>query len=91
MTDIIECAEAALKSDCLDSSLAVFVPPLVAELKAARAENERLHSWDGLLLILDQIYPETIFPTLSDDPGRDSGPRIISLLRQIELIRDGAE
>jgi hypothetical protein len=44
MTDIIECAEAALKTDCLDSSLAVFVPPLIAELKAERvmrAETQR--------------------------------------------------
>jgi len=40
VTDIIEWAEEALARDDPDSTLAVFVPALVAELKAARAEKQ---------------------------------------------------
>ena len=42
--DLIAHTEAALKSDCPDSALAVFVPPLLAALKTAQAENERLQT-----------------------------------------------
>jgi len=40
-------------------------------------------SWDTLMAILDDIYPEDIFPTLPDNQTRDPGPRIISLLRRL--------
>ena len=67
-----------------------LVPELVAELKTTRAELERLHSWDGLMSLLDEHYPEDIFPTLEDRLDRDIGPRIISLLRQIQRLRGAA-
>ncbi|OBY33429.1 hypothetical protein [Mycolicibacter kumamotonensis] len=51
------------------------------------AEVERLHTWDGLMSLLDEHWPQSIFPTLSDDPGRDPGPRIVSLLRWVEHLR----
>lgn len=44
-------------------------------------------SWAGLLEILEDAYPEYIFPTLADDPGRDAGPRIISLIRELDATR----
>jgi hypothetical protein len=39
--------------------------------------------WRGLMAILDDIYPESTFPTAPDHDGRDAGPRIVSLLRQL--------
>lgn len=65
----------------------------LAELDAARAriaeleaEVERFHSWAGLMSILDERYPEGIFPTEDDHQGRDSGPRIVSLLRRLDAL-----
>lgn len=57
-----------------------LVPELIAEV-------ERLHSWGGLMSLLDEHYPEDIFPTLPDTSNRDPGPRIISLIRRINEIR----
>lgn len=54
----------------------------VAEVVAAA-----VCSWDGLLSILDTLYPESVFPTLEDHQARDTGPRIVSLLRQINRLR----
>lgn len=61
-------------------ALAALVPELVAEIR-------RLHSWDGLMSILDQHYRESVFPTLPDDPDRDPGPRIISLIRNLDAAQ----
>ena len=52
-----------------------------------RAEVERLHSWDGLMELLDEHWPADIFPTLEDTTSRDPGPRIVSLLRWVERLR----
>jgi hypothetical protein len=57
-----------------------LVPELVAEV-------ERLHSWDGLMSLLDTYYPEDIFPTQPDDTDRDPGPRIVSLIRYLDAAR----
>ena len=57
------------------------------ELPGLIAEVERLHSWNGLMSLLDEHYPESVFPTLEDDEGRDVGPRIVSLLRRINHLR----
>lgn len=48
-------------------------------------------SWAGLMEILEDIYPEDIFPTRPDDPKRDAGPRIVSLVRELDATRDRAE
>lgn len=58
-------------------------------LDAALAELDRLHSWDGLMELLDEHWPEHIFPTLPDDECRDTGPRIVSLLRWVQALREG--
>lgn len=53
----------------------------------ARAEVERLHSWDGLMSLLDEHWPEDLCPTVEDDDQRDSGARIVSLIRWVERLR----
>ena len=58
-----------------------------ARADKAEAELKRLHSWDGLLSLLDEHWPEDIFPTEPDSEDRDSGPRIVSLLRWVERLR----
>lgn len=40
-------------------------------------------SWEGFTYLLDQRYPESVIPTLADDPKRDPGPRIVSLARHL--------
>lgn len=57
-------------------------PQLVAEIR-------RLHTWDGLMSLLDEHYPVDIFPTEPDRDDRDPGPRIISLLRTVSELRGG--
>lgn len=44
--------------------------------------------WDMLMALLDAHYPASIFPTADDNPERDPGPRIVSLLRRINEIRE---
>lgn len=56
----------------------------------AAAEVERLHSWDGLMELLNEHWPDDIFPTAADREGRDPGPRIVSLLRWLDLARGDA-
>jgi hypothetical protein len=46
-------------------------------------------NWHGLMVILDDIYPESVFPTVPDREDRDLGPRIISLLRRLDRAQDG--
>jgi hypothetical protein len=60
---------------------------LVAELAEARAELTRLHSWEGLMELLDEHWPTDLIPTLPDDDTRDPGPRIVSLLRWVAELR----
>lgn len=70
------------------------VPALLDALDAAEAERDRLHSWAGLMELLDEHYPADLIPTAPDDPARDAGPRIVSLIRRVdaaEAARDTAE
>lgn len=46
-------------------------------------EVERLHTWRGLISLLDKHYPPDVFDGSSDDPG----PRIIALTREVERLR----
>ena len=57
---------------------------IIAALREAWAEVERLHSWTGLLSLLDEHWPAELFPTLADNPARDTGPRLVSALRRAE-------
>lgn len=43
--------------------------------------------WESLLALVDRHYPEHVFPTRPDTPHREIGPRIVSLIRQINQIR----
>ena len=52
------------------------------------AEVDRLHSWDGLMSLLDEHWPVDVFPTTADREDRDTGPRIVSLVRQLAASRD---
>lgn len=47
--------------------------------------------WLVLMAILDAHYPAEIFPTADDNPDRDPGPRIVSLIRRINEIREATE
>lgn len=51
------------------------------------AEVDRLRTWDGLMSVLDKYLPEDIWPTRKDDPARDPGPRIVSLIRWVDRLR----
>jgi len=53
---------------------------------------DHLRTWNGLMELMDEKWPEDIFPTREDDTARDPGPRILSLLRwNIRLRRELAE
>jgi hypothetical protein len=43
--------------------------------------------WDDLMALLDENYPASVFPTTEDREDRDTGPRIISLMRTIGQLR----
>lgn len=45
------------------------------------------HSWAGLMALLDEHWPEDIFPTREDDETRDTGARIVSLIRWVDRLR----
>lgn len=65
---------------------------MTSERDAARAEVERLQTWPGIMESLNKHWPESVFPTKGDDPSRDDGPRIVSLLRRLDAaIRDRNE
>lgn len=48
-----------------------------------KAGADHFRNWDGLLSILDEVYPADVFTGVSGDPG----PRIIVLLREINALR----
>lgn len=88
--------EAAWRKDAIKSltSSASATAKAQRELAAMReraetaeAEVERLHSWDGLMELLDEHWPEDVYPTLPDSDERDPGPRIVSALRVQDQLR----
>lgn len=93
-TTCVECdAEITQSMDCHvaisieDAEFIAQARTLVPELVA---EIERLHTWDGLMSLVDEHYPTDIFPHFAgvpDNPDRDPGPRILSLLREVERLR----
>ncbi len=56
---------------------------ITAEL---RTERDRLHSWAGLMALLDKHYPSDVF---GGDSG-DLGPRVIGLIRECDALRHSA-
>ena len=70
----------------------VELAELISERNRLAKEIDRLHTWDGLMELLDEHWPEDIFPTLPDTDKRDPGPRIVSLLRMVDRLRaEGAD
>lgn len=87
MSDIVERAKEALaETKCSDEMMDFFRVGLVRELAG---ELYRLHCWAGLMELLDEHWPEDIFPTVEgDDERRDAGVRIVSLLRWVNQLRE---
>jgi hypothetical protein len=61
----------------------------VASVRADRdrlaAELAELHTWRGLMSLLDEHWPADVFDGSPD--SRDPGPRIVALMRQVDLLR----
>jgi hypothetical protein len=70
---------------------AAFIAAARNLVPALLDEVERLHSWEGLMSLLDEMYPDDIYPTREDDETRDPGPRIVSLLRRLDEARASVE
>ena len=49
-------------------------------------ERDKHETWRGLLEWMDRRWPEDLFPTLTDSPGRDTGPRLTSALRRLAAV-----
>lgn len=49
-----------------------------------RAEHRRIHSWAGLMSLLDEHYPSDIFV---GSYGGDLGPRMVTLIRECDALR----
>ena len=81
--------------DAIKARLAYSGLATLTDVAALLAEVERLQdalanppvSWEILMALLDKHWPASIFPTLADDEERDTGPRIISLLRWVDRLR----
>ena len=72
------------------STLAAWMKVLygaLGESNEMRCGIERLHSWDGLLELLDEHWPEDIFPVGGEtDERRDTGARLVAAVRWIERL-----
>lgn len=60
---------------------------LLAGRDRLRAELDRLHSWDGLMSLLDEHWPVDIFRADPMEDAADPGPRIVALLRWVDRLR----
>lgn len=58
---------------------------LRAENEQLRAELDRLHSWAGLIELLDEHWPADIFP--GGGESTDLGPRVVGLIRESDRLR----
>jgi hypothetical protein len=67
----------------IKGAVAAAAPLIVA---AAESEISRLHTWSGLMSLLDEHYPASIFTGMSEDPG----PQIVKLIREIHQLRSNA-
>jgi hypothetical protein len=58
-------------------------PGRASQLRALLADWNRLHTWRGLMSLLDQHYP----PYVQLGPDSDPGPRILALTRALDAAR----
>lgn len=60
-----------------------LAPALAEDAAALLEELDALHSWSGLISLLDEHYPADVFDGSSGDPG----PRIVALIREVDQLR----
>jgi len=63
----------------------VEIDELVDEVGRLAQDAERLHSWAGLMNVLDEHWPAEVFRGQSRDS--DPGPRIVALVRAVDVER----
>jgi hypothetical protein len=74
------------------SEIMAVVAPIVSARDAAVEQLERLHSWGGLLELLDEHWPADIFPVpetieaAKSQERRDIGPVVLSLIRWVDRL-----
>lgn len=60
----------------------------VEEASHLRAELDRLHSWAGLLELLDEHWPQDVFsPDAASNEAADPGVRIVALIRWVNRLQ----
>lgn len=59
----------------------------VRDLRLLLAELDRLHTWEGLMSLLDRHWPEDLFPKRHDIDESDPGPCVVSLLRWLDELQ----
>lgn len=64
-----------------------FAERVVRELAQLQAEAAQLHTWQGLMSLLDEHYPPEVF----DGSSGDEGPRIVALVREVDWLRREVE
>jgi hypothetical protein len=81
------------EEDGAGGGMAGDVAKLAEQRDAARAEIDRLHSWAGLMELLDEHWPAAIFPGPADaaDARGDDGPRILALIRAVDAERSSRQ
>lgn len=86
---LITRAEERLSVSRLGSSMRRETDRDLTVIAELLAEVRRFHTWDGLMSLVDEHYPTGIFPHQAgqpDDSTRDPGPRILSLIREIDRL-----
>jgi hypothetical protein len=83
----------ALTSERAETSVFRYADACIAALLDAVDEMVP-KGWDGLLTILDDIYPASVFGGVDSDwhdEKRDIGPRLVTLARHLDAERHRAE
>ena len=67
------------------------VPEMMAatardQITELEAEVGRLHTWDGLMSLLDEHYPADV--PLVSDPANGPGPRLVATIREVDQLRE---
>jgi hypothetical protein len=85
LADRADALTAALREAREDrDAVALTAERMTSYARQFEAEVERLHTWDGLISLLNEHWPEDIFPTEPDCDDRDSGVRLLSAVRRAD-------